>query len=76
MRTRFQGRPGIPRRSEHYPRREVAGTGGVRKVRIALQGGGKSGGPRAIYYFCDETMLVFLIRLKQLTQESRFQRTS
>jgi RelE toxin of RelE / RelB toxin-antitoxin system len=36
---------------------------GVRKIRIALQGGGKSGGSRVIYYFCDETMPVFLMQI-------------
>jgi hypothetical protein len=29
----------------------IPGTGGVRKVRIALEGRGKSGGARVIYYF-------------------------
>jgi hypothetical protein len=41
----------------------IAGTGGFRKIRIALQGGGKSGGSRVIYYFCDETMPVFLMQI-------------
>jgi len=41
----------------------IAGTGGFRKVRVALQGGGKSGGSRVIYYFCDETMPVFLMQI-------------
>ncbi len=31
--------------------------------RIVLQGGGKSGGSRVIYYFCDETMPVFLMQI-------------
>jgi len=35
----------------------IAGTGGFRKVRVALQGGGKSGGSR------DETMPVFLMQI-------------
>lgn len=30
---------------------EIPGTGGVRKVRFAAQGKGKSGGVRVIYYF-------------------------
>jgi hypothetical protein len=33
---------------------EIPGTGGVRKLRYALQGRGKSGGVRVIYYFFDE----------------------
>ena len=33
---------------------EIRGTGGVRKLRYAPQGRGKSGGMRVIYYFFDE----------------------
>jgi hypothetical protein len=33
---------------------EIRGTGGVRKLRYAAKGKGKSGGVRAIYYFFDE----------------------
>ena len=33
---------------------EIPGTGGVRKLRYAIQGRGKSGGVRVIYYFFDE----------------------
>jgi hypothetical protein len=33
---------------------EIPGTGGVRKVRFAARGKGKSGGVRVIYYFFDE----------------------
>jgi hypothetical protein len=33
---------------------EIPGTGGVRKLRFAAQGRGKSGGVRVIYYFYDE----------------------
>lgn len=32
---------------------EIPGTGGVRKVRFAARGKGKSGGVRVIYYFYD-----------------------
>lgn len=39
----------------------LVGTGGVRKVRVALQGRGKSGGARVIYFFHNETMPVFLL---------------
>ena len=39
----------------------IRGTGGVRKVRIAVKGKGKSGGVRVVYYFYNETMPVFLI---------------
>jgi hypothetical protein len=33
---------------------EIPGTGGVRKLRFAAQGRGKSGGVRIIYYFYDD----------------------
>ena len=33
---------------------EIPGAGGVRKLRFAAKGRGKSGGVRAIYYFFDE----------------------
>ena len=33
---------------------EIPGTGGVRKLRYAVQGRGKSGGVRVIYYFSDD----------------------
>ena len=41
----------------------VPETGGIRKLRIALEGRGKSGGARVIYYFHSETMPVFLLDL-------------
>ncbi len=39
----------------------VPGTGGVRKLRWALQGRGKRGGARVIYYFHNERIPVFLL---------------
>ena len=39
----------------------VPGTGGVRKLRWALQGQGKRGGARVIYYFHNERIPVFLL---------------
>jgi hypothetical protein len=36
----------------------MRGTGGVRKVRVALAGRGKSGGARVIYYFHSERLPV------------------
>lgn len=39
----------------------LQGTGGVRKVRIALPGRGKSGGARVIYYFHSERLPVFAL---------------
>ena len=39
----------------------VSGTGGVRKLRVALRGRGKSGGARVIYYFRGARQRVYLI---------------
>lgn len=39
----------------------VPGTGGVRKIRWALEGRGKRGGARVIYYFHNESLPVFLL---------------
>jgi hypothetical protein len=39
----------------------LRGTGGVRKVRFAREGGGKSGGYRVIYFFHDLDMPVYLL---------------
>ena len=36
-------------------------TGGVRKMRWALPGRGKSGGARVVYYYLNETLPVFLL---------------
>lgn len=36
-------------------------SGGVRKMRWALEGGGKRGGARVIYYYHDERLPVFLL---------------
>ena len=38
-------------------------TGGVRKVRWARRGGGKSGGDRVIYYYYAESMPVFALMI-------------
>ena len=38
----------------------IQGTGGIRKLRWARQGGGKSGGIRVIYYFHNEFMPLYL----------------
>lgn len=39
----------------------IEGSGGARKVRIARQGKGKSGGYRVITYYLDEGVPVFLL---------------
>lgn len=41
----------------------LAGTGGIRKFRLAKDGGGKSGGVRVIYYYYDTRMPIVLITL-------------
>ena len=39
----------------------MQGAGGIRKLRWARQGGGKSGGIRVIYYFHNESMRLYLL---------------
>lgn len=39
----------------------MEGSGGIRKLRWARSGRGKSGGIRVIYYFYDETMPLYLL---------------
>lgn len=41
----------------------MQGTGGVRKLRWAKEGGGKSGGVRVIYYYHNEAIPLFLLTL-------------
>jgi hypothetical protein len=40
---------------------EIVGTGGVRKVRFAAHGKGKSGGVRVIYYFHDPCLPLYAL---------------
>lgn len=42
---------------------EIPGTGGVRKVRLAAKGKGKSGGVRVIYYYYDGEKPLYAIFL-------------
>lgn len=50
---------------------EIPGTGGVRKLRFAAHGKGKSGGVRVIYYFYDEeNPLYALFRWQERAGES------
>ena len=39
----------------------IQGTGGVRKIRFAVRGKGKSGGVRVVYYYYNETRPLFLL---------------
>ena len=41
----------------------MEGTGGVRKVRWARRGGGKSGGFRVIYYYYSEAIPLFALAM-------------
>jgi len=41
--------------------RVIQGTGGLRKVRIARPGKGKSGGARVIYYYHNEDKPILLL---------------
>ena len=40
---------------------EIVGTGGVRKMRFAAKGKGKSGGVRVIYYFYDLDVPIYAL---------------
>ena len=48
----------------------IQGTGGARKVRFALDGRGKSGGARVIYFFHDEGMPIFLLTVYAKNQKA------
>ena len=41
----------------------IVGTGGVRKLRWALEGRGKRGGARVIYFFHSENMPLFIFAM-------------
>jgi hypothetical protein len=41
----------------------VTGTGGIRKLRVPLEGRGKSGGARVIYYFQNDDWPVLLLEV-------------
>ncbi|MDP1930798.1 MAG: type II toxin-antitoxin system RelE/ParE family toxin [Gammaproteobacteria bacterium] len=53
----------------------MAGTGGIRKIRWARSGGGKSGGVRVIYYFYNFSMPLFLLTLFAKNDKSNLSRT-
>jgi len=48
----------------------IAGTGGLRKLRIAVGGSGKRGGARVIYYFYNEDFPVLLLALYTKNEKS------
>jgi hypothetical protein len=41
----------------------IRGTGGIRKLRWARKGSGKSGGVRVVYYFHDERIPLYLLTI-------------
>ena len=41
----------------------MAGTGGVRKARVKVEGRGKSGGPRAIYFFHSLGSVIYMLTI-------------
>lgn len=47
----------------------IQGTGGLRKLRWAKQGGGKRGGYRAIYYFFTEEVPIYLLAIYAKNQQ-------
>jgi len=49
---------------------EISGTGGMRKVRIAAKGKGKSGGYRLITFFSGTEIPVFLVTIYTKSQKS------
>ncbi len=48
----------------------VEGTGGFRKIRLARDGAGKSGGFRVIYYFLNDSMPVYLFDVYAKSSQS------
>lgn len=41
----------------------MQGTGGIRKLRLAISGKGKSGGARVVYYYLNNSMPLFLLTM-------------
>jgi hypothetical protein len=48
----------------------IAGGGGVRKIRVPKQGGGKSGGYRVLTYYMTKDEPVFLISVLNKSQQA------
>ncbi|WP_208022575.1 type II toxin-antitoxin system RelE/ParE family toxin [Desulfonema ishimotonii] len=53
----------------------MQGTGGIRKIRWARKGKGKSGGVRVIYYFYDGTMPLFLLTVFGKNEKSNLKKS-
>ena len=48
----------------------IQGTGGIRKIRWAREGKGKSGGVRVIYFYYNQSMPLFLITVFAKNEKS------
>ncbi|MDT0508935.1 type II toxin-antitoxin system RelE/ParE family toxin [Novosphingobium sp. MMS21-SN21R] len=57
------------------PEAGIALGGGLRKVRIAREGGGKSGGYRTLYVFGGDTMPLFLLTVFAKNEKANLTRT-
>lgn len=71
---RLLGKAGFDELLEFLARRPKAGriiqgTGGLRKVRIARPGRGKSGGARVIYYYHNEDKPILLLLIYAKTDQ-------
>jgi hypothetical protein len=53
---------------------EIPGSGGVRKLRYAVQGRGKRGGVRVIYYFLDEQNPIYALLLYGKNEQGNLSR--
>ena len=48
----------------------IAETGGVRKLRWAIEGRGKRGGVRVVYYYCNDEIPIFLLTVYAKNQKA------
>jgi hypothetical protein len=53
----------------------IAGTGGFRKVRVALSGRGKSGGARVIYFLHNETLPIYIFAVYAKNEKANLTQT-
>ena len=47
----------------------IKGTGGLRKVRLAIKGKGKSGGVRTIYYWSKATEIILMLLIYKKNEQ-------
>lgn len=53
----------------------IQGTGGIRKLRWASKGKGKSGGSRVIYFYYNETIPLFILTLISKNEKVNLSKT-